>query len=141
MDVVVYDDRDQRYVPLLVSLVATLLVATLVGGLVYFLGRQPAAASPPASGVSAPQAGVQETAVADCRPALERAETALGIATRLEGALGTHTAVMDELLAERLTREQVLDRSLPALTATAKDRQAYLAAVTAYQEARAECEQ
>lgn len=139
MDVVVYDDRDQRYVPLLVACVFALVVATLVGGLAFFLGRQPAAAEAPPSGVSAPQAGVQEDP--DCAPVFERAQAALDLGSLLDAALEEQTSLMDELLAKRLTREQLLDRALPPLTAGAKDRQAFRAAVASYEQARAACQE
>jgi len=48
---------------------------------------------------------------------------------------------VDELLARRATAEQVLDEALPPLTAGAKDRRVFLEAVTAYQQARADCRQ
>jgi len=39
VDVVVYDEENKRYTPLLVALCATVLGATIVGGLSYELGR------------------------------------------------------------------------------------------------------
>lgn len=138
MDLVVYDDSDQRYVPLLVAVVFALVVATLIGALAFFLGRRPAEAAAPLSGVSSPRAAVQ--ADTGCAAALERAQEALELGARMEGALEEQTSVMDELLAKRLTSAQVLDRALPPLTAGAKDRQAFLAAVTVYEQARAACQ-
>ena len=146
MDLVVYDDRDQRYVPLLVALALALVTAALVGGLAFLLGREPAvpaaplsAVSAPRSGLSAPQAGARDET--GCTAAFEQAQAALRLATRMEGALDEQTRRMDDLLAERLTREQVLDRSLPPLTAAAKDRRAFLDAVSTFEQARAACQQ
>ena len=139
MDVVVYDDRDQRYVPLLIALVFALVLATIASGTAYYMVRQPAAAAAPLSGVSAPRAAVQGDAA--CAPVLERAQAALELGSLLDAALEEQTSVMDGLLAKRLTREQVLDRALPPLTAGAKDRQAFRAAVASYEQARAACQQ
>lgn len=136
MDLLVYDDEDQRYIPALVALCGALLVALVIGALAFFLGR-----SEPVeqfSGVTEPQAAVGQPT---CTPALERADAALEIAARLEVSLAEQTTLMDELLASRATAEQVLDQALPQLTAGAIDRQRFLDAITAYQQARADCQQ
>ena len=145
MDVVVYDDMDKRYVPLLVAIGSALLAAVIIGGLFYELGRsqQPVA---PLSSVSdsqegeltEPQAGTAPDPA--CSAAVERADAALAIGDRLERSLAGQTSLLDELLAGRATSEQVLDRALPPLTAGAKDRQAFVEAATAYREARADCQ-
>jgi hypothetical protein len=142
VDVLVYDDNDRRYVPLLVALSSALLAGLVIGGVGFGLGRS----NPiqPVSGVTEPQAAQGQSPVAaesTCAALVERADAALGVGARLETALAEQTSVMDELLAQRASSEQVLDRALPPLTAAAKDRQAFLAAVTAYQDARASCEQ
>jgi hypothetical protein len=137
VDLLVYDDEDKRYVPALVALGGALLVALVIGTLAFFLGRTPPAE--PVGGVTSPQAGSQQPS--SCQAALEQAEAALTLATRLETALREQTSVMDELLARRLTQEQALDRALPPLTAGAKDRQAFLDAVTTYRQAREACQQ
>jgi hypothetical protein len=173
VDLVVYDDKEQRYVPLPVALCAALLAALVVGGLTFQLARSQAGAAEPQAGVSQPQAGVSEPQAgvsepqagvsepqagvsepqagvtdpqadpgepgATCAPAIQRADAALELGDRLAGSLSEQTSLMDELLAERATADQVLDRALPPLTTGAKDRQAFLEALTAYQQARAEC--
>jgi hypothetical protein len=147
VDLVVYDDEDQRYVPMLVALVVALLAAALIGGLAFFVGRsQPATAADGIAGVTEPQAGVTEPSEAaaggpTCEAAIERADEALELGDRIERTLSEQTSLMDELLARRATANEVLDRALPPLTASAKDRQAFLEAMTAYQQARAECPQ
>jgi hypothetical protein len=144
VDVVVYDDMDKRYVPLLVAIGSALLAAMIVGGLSYELGRsEPSAPLSSVSesqdgGVTEPQAG--SAADPTCSAAVERADAAVAIGERLERSLAGQTSLMDELLAGRATSEQVLDEALPPLTASAKDRQAFLEAVTAYREARADCQ-
>lgn len=139
MDVVVYDDEDKRYVPLLVATLAVLLAALLVGALAFQLGRSGSAE--PLGAVTAPQPAATAQRDPACDPAIERADAALELGDRLARSLSEQTSLMDELLASRATAEQVLDRSLPPLTAGAKDRQAFLAAMTAYSQARAECPQ
>ena len=152
MDLVVYDDKEQRYVPLPVALCAALLAALVVGGLTFQLARSQAGAAEPQAGVSQPQAGVSEPQAgvtdpqadpgepgATCAPAIQRADAALELGDRLAGSLSEQTSLMDELLARRATANEVLDRALPPLTTGAKDRQAFLEALTAYQQARAEC--
>lgn len=136
MDLVVYDDREQRYVPLLVALCAALLVGVLVAGLAFFLARDEPAEQ--LGQVTPPQAGAQQEPTS-CAAALEEADAALAIATRLELALTEQTRVMDELLARRLTEQQALDRALPPLTGAAKDRQALRDAMTTYRQAREAC--
>jgi hypothetical protein len=146
VDVVVYDDRDNRYVPLLVALGSAALTAAIVGGLTYELGRSQPAESQPLSSVSEPQAGgaaAPSGATIDptCASSVERADAAVAIGERLERSLAEQTSLVDELLAGRATSEQVLDQALPPLTASAKDRQAFLQAVTAYRQAQDECRQ
>lgn len=137
VDLLVYDDEDRRYVPALVALGGVVLAALVVGAVVFLLGRTQSAE--PLGGVTAPQAAVVDEPT--CGPALERADAALELGDRLERSLSEQTSLMDELLARRATAEQVLDQALPPLTAGAKDRQEFLEAVTAYQQARADCEQ
>jgi len=139
VDVVVYDDEDKRYVPLLVALGSAALVATVIGGLTYELGRSQPVESQPLSSVTEPQAAASEEPA--CASAVEQADAALAIGERLERSLADQTSLVDELLAERATSEQVLDQALPPLTASAKDRQAFLQAVAAYRQAQDECQQ
>ena len=137
-----YDDEDRRYVPVLVALCGALLVALAFGALAFVLGRaQPVeqVGSEQVSGVTAPQAAVVDQP--DCGPALERADAVLELGNQLEKALAEQTALVDELLAGRASAEQVLDQALPPLTKIAKDRQGFLDAVTAYQQARVDCQQ
>jgi hypothetical protein len=46
---------------------------------------------------------------------------------------------MDELLAERITAQQALDRTLPVLTDGATERRRLEEALDAYQESRTDC--
>ena len=88
------------------------------------------------AGVSAsPGSGVWGDA--RCALALQRADVALELGDRLERSLFEPASLVDELLAARATADEVLDRALPPLTAGAKDRQAFLEALTAYEQARA----
>ncbi len=57
----------------------------------------------------------------------------------MDEALGQHTEIMDELLAERITPAQALDRTLPVLTDGATERQRFEEAVAAYRDSREEC--
>ena len=137
MDVVVYDDDDKRYVPLLVAAVLALVAALVVGGLSYELGRrQPAQQQ--LAGVTPPQAAAAPVEQ-QCTEAIERANTALGVGDELASTLSEQTSLMDELLAGRATADEVVERALPPLTAGAKDRQAYVDAVAAYEQARDAC--
>ena len=106
-----------------------------MAGFAYFLTRPSPAA--PVSELTAPQAARQEQPT--CAPALQQADTALELAARMEGALREQTSVMDELLAKRVTEQEALNRALPPLMAGAKDRQAFLDAVTTYRRAREAC--
>jgi len=137
VDLLVYDDEDRRYVPALVAMGAVVLVALVVGAVVFLLGRTQSVE--PLSGVTEPQAAVVEQP--SCASALELADAALELGDQLERSLSEQTSLVDELLARRATAEQVLDEALPPLTAGAKDRRVFLESVTAYQQARADCRQ
>ena len=157
MDLVVYDDDEKRYVPWAVALAALLLVALLTAGLTFLLARQASGSEEPQAvgGVSSPEpatapstpgppAGGTSTPGADpgtpaCEAALARADAALTRAEAVEQALADHTAIADELLAERITPEQALDRSLPVITDGATDRRLLDEALTAYRQSREEC--
>jgi hypothetical protein len=140
VDLLVYDDSDRRYVPLLVALCGALIAAMIIGGLAYFLGQtQPAQSAERVGGVTAPAAGTQVDPT--CAPAIERADQALSVASRLESALREQTSVMDDLLAKRVSKDEALDRLLPRLTTAAKDRQAFVDALASYQQVRAACQQ
>lgn len=163
MDLVVYDDDEKRYVPWAVALVAVLLVALLTAGLTFLLARQAAGSQEqPISSIGAPQPATAPSAGASeqqspspvsppppttrsespsqaCVAALEQADAAVRQALGVEQALADHTAIMDELLAERITAEQALDQTLPVLTSGATERGRLEEAVAAYQATRADC--
>jgi hypothetical protein len=135
VDLVVYDDRDRRYVPLLVALGATIIAAMIMGGVAFDLGR--ARSGTPIGGVTGPAAGALEEPT--CVSALDRADEALASAVRIERTLSEQTALMNDLLAQRITREQALTRAVPPLAAAGPDRRAFQDAFTAYQGRRAGC--
>lgn len=155
MDLVVYDDDEKRYVPWAVALAAVLLVALLTAVLTFLLARQasgsedeqavtgtssPEPATAPSSApptAAAPAAG--PSPVPACVAALLRADAAVTQAQSVEQALAEHTAIVDELLAERITAEQALDRALPVLTDGATARRQLEQAVGAYRDARERC--
>ena len=122
MDLVVYDDDEKRYVPWAVALAAVLLVAVLTAGLTFLLARQPSGAQDEKAvgGVSSPEPATAPTASVTgspapsaapppvgptpapvCEAALLSADAALERAVALDDALGRHTEIVDELLAER----------------------------------------
>jgi hypothetical protein len=150
VDLVVYDDDEKRYVPWLVALAAVLLVALVTAGVTFLLARQasgtdgadlggltsPAPASAPPS---ASPSGGGTAASASCLTALLRADEALERSVAVEQALTEHTGIVDELLAERITLEQALERALPVLTAGATERQAFEEQLAAYTQAREAC--
>jgi hypothetical protein len=138
VDLLVYDDRDRRYVPVLVALLGLLIWAMIIGGLAYYLGQtRPVSSGGQIVSVTKPQPGARE----QCASAIEEADSALAAASRLEGALRDQTTVMDDVLARRVSNDQALDRLLPRLTTAAKDRQAFVDALASYQEVRAACQQ
>ena len=151
MDLVVYDDDEKRYVPWAVALTAALLVALLTAGLTFLLARGASGdeAQQAVGGQSSPEPATAPTADAPsgtgptpapaCEAALLRADAALQRSAAVEQALADHTAIMDELLAERITAQQALDRTLPVLTDGATERRRLEEALAAYQDARAEC--
>ena len=152
MDLVVYDDDEKRYVPWAVALTAALLVALLTAGLTFFLARGASGdeAQQAVGGQSSPEpatapsatdepSGTGPTPAPACEAALLRAEAALQRSAAVEQALADHTAIMDELLAERITAQQALDRTLPVLTDGATERRRLEEALAAYQDARTEC--
>ena len=160
MDLVVYDDDEKRYVPWAVALAALLLVALLTAGLTFLLARQasgaqepqavggvtspepataPSSAAPSAAPSAAGSAPAGPTAAPGCEAALLRADAVLTRAEAVEQALADHTAIVDELLAERITADQALDQSLPVLTDGATARRQLEQARTAYDQAREDC--
>ena len=164
MDLVVYDDDEKRYVPWAVALAGALLVAVLAAVLAFVLARttggddeaaalagatapEPASA-PSESAMSEPDASDTATATdpaagaaqpAGCPEALTRADAALARGETLTEFLAQHTQIMDELLAERLTRESALDQTLPVLTDGATERKRFAEDLAAYEQARAQC--
>jgi hypothetical protein len=132
---VVYDSRDRRYVPLLPSLGSAVLATMVIGGVAFEAGR--ARQAEPLGGVSGPAAAVRTDPA--CELALRGADDALALAARLDRALGEQASVLQDLQAERLTRQQALSRAVPPLTAAAADRRAFRDALTTYQVTRADC--
>ncbi len=146
MDVVVYDDEDRRYVPAHVTLLFGVLVALLAVGLtVLFTGHRTADPVPlvqpaPVVGSSDPQAGEAQPAPEPaCTQALAQGDAALQRAKAISSALGAQTSAVDDLLARRITREQLLARSLPVLTASATDRTRFAQELATYERSRAGC--
>lgn len=147
MDVVVYDDEDRRYVPAAVALLLAVLVALLAAGLAVLLtshrqgdvtaADQAPAQAPAPVGTSSPEAGQAGDAV--CAQALARGDAALERAVALSRALGVQTTAIDELLARRITSEQLLARSLPVLTTSSTDRKRFTEELAAYQRSRSTC--
>jgi hypothetical protein len=163
VDLVVYDDDEKRYVPWAVALAAVLLGVVLAATLTFVLARQasgaqepqavggqsspePATAPSPTGAVPASSAPAPSTpapaapaAGPACEAALSRADAAMAQAEEVGQALGDHTAIVDELLAERITTDQALDQALPVLTDGATDRRLLEEALSAYSQAREEC--
>ena len=152
MEVLVYDEEDRRYVPLVAALVLALIVAVVSAGLALLLGTRAdaapgRAAAPAAAQTTAPSPAVSPPPVptgdaeADqaCTVLAERADVALERSRRLVAALEAHTRVMDELLAGRLTAQQALDRDLPTMTQSASDRAQFADELAAYERARSAC--
>ena len=169
MDLVVYDDDEKRYVPWAVALAAVLLVALVTAGLTFLLARQasgdeagqavrgvstpapatqptPSAAPSSAAPSAAPSAGPSTAppvagpaSAPACEAALLRADAALERAVALDEALGRHTEIMDELLAERIDADEALDRALPVLTDAATERRQFQQELSAYSGSRQEC--
>jgi len=71
---------------------------------------------------------------------LQRADAVRARAERLAAVLAEHTAVMDDVLAERLTKPGAIDRTLPVLTRAATERRRYAEESAAYQRQREACE-
>lgn len=168
MDLVVYDDDEKRYVPWAVALAALLVVTLVTAGVTFLLARQasgaedsqavggvsspepatapsaaataaaPTASPAPAAPTSAPPAAAPTPAPA-CTAALLRADAALERSVALDEALGQHTEIMDELLAERIDAQGALDRALPVLTDAATERRRFQQELSAYSESRQEC--
>jgi hypothetical protein len=168
VDLVVYDDDEKRYVPWAVALAALLVVTLVTAGLTFLLARQasgsedsqavggvsspepataPSATAPPATApsaaapaapTSAPPAAAATPAPA-CTAALLRADAALERSVALDAALGQHTEIMDELLAERIDAQEALDRALPVLTDAATERRRFQQELSAYSDSRQDC--
>ena len=165
MDLVVYDDDEKRYVPWAVALAALLVVALVTAALTFVLARQasgdeedlpvggrvtqqpataPSAAPSTAPSAAASPAGVEAPVAAatpapGCVAALLRADAVLEQAAAVDAALAEHTAIMDELLAERIDADEALDRTLPVLTDGATGRRELEQELAAYSEARQDC--
>ena len=92
----------------------------------------------PAAPTTAPPVAATTPAPA-CAAALLRADAALERSVALDAALGRHTEIMDELLAERIDADEALDRALPVLTDAATERRRFQSDLSAYAESRQEC--
>lgn len=136
MEVLVYDEDDRRYVPLAVALLAAVLGVAIVGGLGYALGQEPQ--SEALSTVTEPQAATVPEPPA-CAAAVEQADAAFSLAAQLDAALAQHASVLNDLLGERVTRQELLDGAVAPLAVTTQDRVTFLNAVGAYEQARAAC--
>ena len=156
MDLVVYDDDEKRYVPWAVALGAALLLALLVAVLTFFLARQasgdegeqpvrgvssgePATRPSEAPSAASPSSTAAPAAAPACEAALQGADAVLERSVAVDEALAEHTGIMDELLAERITADQALDRTLPVLTDGATERRRLEEAIAAYRASREEC--
>jgi hypothetical protein len=161
VDLVVYDDDEKRYVPWAVALAALLLVALVTAALTYVLARQASGdeedqplggiasqqpATAPSAAPAAPPSGdaggapaVEATPAPACVAALLRADAVLERAAQVDAALSEHTAIMDDLLAERIDTEEALDRTLPVLTDGSTDRRELEESLAAYAEVREGC--
>ena len=168
MDLVVYDDDEQRYVPWRVALVALLLAALLTAALTFLLVRQASGAqdqqavggvsspepatAPSETPSSAPTSAAPTTAAPtsaapvaaptqdpSCRDALLQADAALERSVAIDEALTKHTQIIDELLAERIDAQAALDQTLPVLTDGATERRRFQQDLQAYSQARQEC--
>lgn len=142
MDLVVYDDDEKRYVPWAVALAGVLLVALVTAGLTFALARQASGAQgeQAVGGVTSPVPATSPAATSPaCAAALRRADEALERAGALGEALGQHTEIMDELLAERIDAQEALDRTLPVLTDGATERRRFEQDVSGYSASRGDC--
>jgi hypothetical protein len=163
VDLVVYDDDEQRYVPWRVALVALLLAALLTAALTFLLVRQASGAqdqqavggvsspepatAPSETPSSAPTSAAPTSAAPvaaptqdpSCRDALLQADAALERSVAIDEALTKHTQIIDELLAERIDAQAALDQSLPVLTDGATERRRFQQDLQAYSQARQEC--
>ena len=151
MELVVYDDDDRPYVPWRVVISALLVLAAVVGTLTFLLGRsvstadeitgvgvpEPATAPSAAAGTASPEADT--SARPTCFGALAQADATLERAQQIERALAEHTRLMDELIAQRLEAEQLVDQSLPVLTRGATERRRFAEELQAYELARQAC--
>jgi hypothetical protein len=106
----------------------------IVGGVGYGLGREPQSES--LSAVSVPQAATVPEPV--CADVVERADAALRLGAQLDASLSQQSSVLDDLLSERSTRQQVVG-TVPPLAVLTAERQAFLDAVRDYEQARAGC--
>ena len=157
MDALVYDERDRRYLRLLVVLQLVAGAAVLAAAVTYLVVHHPSstptggsfisaasgplvpadpAATTPPVGAADPQAGATSTS---CAQAFATADAALSRAGLLGRELAAHTKVLDDLLAKRTNAAGVLDQSLPILTEAATDRLRFAEELKAYQDARKGC--
>lgn len=151
VDLLVYDEDDRWYVPWPVALAGLLIAVLLASGGAYLAARssepQPrgtplsglpspeAATGPLPAGTTAPEAEDSST----CREGLRQADVVLERAARLDQALAEHTRVMEDLLADRLSRDEALDQTLPVLTIAATDRRLFAEELAAYSATRSAC--
>ncbi len=108
-----FDDDDRVFVA--IPAVVLGLMTVLVLGVA--LGRVTAGSGSAAVDPAVPRASRDAAAAqGGCQVAVEQARAALDAARAVDAALTTHTEVFIDLRAQRLTTEQALARSAPALT-------------------------
>lgn len=108
MILIAYDEYDRRFFSLtLLILVALAAVVVAVG---VSLAMRPSAQRPSAA----------TTIGISCSAALRAADRALGEAQQVEQNMSSHTSVMNDLLAGRITTPQALDRGMPSLIAASQ---------------------
>lgn len=125
------DDADRVFVSLAAVVVGMCAALALGFGVAVLLVDGASVASDPGPA----RVGVS----ADCSEAVRRADAVLGEARGLDDALETHTAVVDDLMAGRITAQQAVQRMLPALTAGSRRSTALDLAVQRYEEVAAAC--
>ncbi|HKE99877.1 MAG TPA: hypothetical protein VKG45_13195 [Actinomycetes bacterium] len=116
--------RRRRLLAALAILVA-LGVGFGLGAAVQSVGAEPARSEPQV---------VQRLVRASpqCMEALDRADRALAVATRVQHHLGEHTKVMNDLFREKLSPEAALNYGMPSLISGARDSARLDSAMSSY---------
>jgi hypothetical protein len=109
VDLIAYDEGRRRYLSLAVVGVAALVAAVIGAGAVAIWHVTTS------SGSSGRPGGTPSVSGA-CSQALARADAAIADGQALESALTTQTVAVNDLMAGRITSQQLLDRTLPDLT-------------------------